>query len=107
MKEYFKPTGKKILGVIILFFLFSFLGFFLQYVANPLSSSIPIGLPLAYFSIGSTIGSTNILYLIIDIIIFYLITVFLAMIFKRRKVENVPNSDSGGRDTGTPNQTQP
>lgn len=116
MKEYFKLTGKKVLGVIIMLFLFSFVGFFLQYVANPTGFtgdfSFPIGLPLPYLYIGTKIGIFNSLYetiinLVIDIVIFYLITVALAMIFRRRKVENVPNSNSGGRDTSTPNQAQP
>jgi len=108
MKEFFKPTGRKILGIIILLFLFSFIGFFLQYIANPTNfitgqNTIPIGLPLVFVSIG---GSFNIVNLIIDIIIFYLITCLLAIIFKRRK-ENVPTSNSGGRDTSPANQTQP
>jgi hypothetical protein len=112
MKEYFKLTTRKILGIIILLFLFSFLGFFLQYISNPTSyvtnpSPIPIGLPLVYVSIGSRIENFNIFNLIIDIIIFYLITCFFAIAFRRRKKENVPTSNSGGGNPSPANQAQP
>jgi hypothetical protein len=112
MKEYFKLTSRKILGVIILLFLFSFLSFFFQYVSNPVNYvtgqySISIGLPLVYLSIGGKgIENFNTFNLLIDIIIFYLITCALAFVFKRRK-ENVPNSNSGGGNTSTSNQAQP
>ena len=111
MIKYFKPTARKILGVIILLFLFSFISFFLQYIADASryasGETISIGFPLLYFSLGENdvTKSFNIINLIIDIIIFYFITCILAIIFKRRK-ENVPNSNSGGRDTSPANQTQ-
>ena len=102
MKEYFKPTSRKILGIIILLFLFSFLGFFFQYISNPTSYvtgqfAISIGWPLIYFSINEkgVTNNFNIFNLLIDIIIFYLITVLFAMAFKGGK-KNVPNSNSGG-----------
>ena len=112
MKEYFKLTSRKILGIIILLFLFSFIGFFFQYISNPASYvtgqyAISIGFPLIYITIGGkeTTNNFNIFNLIIDIIIFYLITCVLSIIFKRRK-ENVPNSNSGGRSTSPTIQTQ-
>ena len=114
MKEYFKLTGKKILGVIILLFLFSFLGFFVQFTSNPTSylgtsqTPISIGFPLEYISLkGASINSLNPLNLIIDLIIFYLVTVFFALVFRGGKKENVPNSYSGGGNTSPPNQAQP
>jgi len=112
MKEHFKPTGRKILGVIILLFLFSFIGFFLQYVSNPTSYvtgqySILIGLPLVYLSIGGKgIENFNIFNLVADVIIFYLITCIFAIAFKRRK-QNVPNSNSGGGNPSPASQAQP
>lgn len=112
MKEYFKLTARKVLGVIILLLLFSLIGL-LPYFSDPLKiltgqGSIFFGWPLVYLSIqGSTISNFNIPLLIIDIIFFYLIICLLTFIFKRRKKENVPNSVSGGGDTSTPNQTQP
>jgi hypothetical protein len=112
MKEYFKPTPKKILGVIIFLFLFSFLGFFFQYISNPTiyvtgQNAIPLGLPLVYATItGSAFNNFNILYLIIDIIIFYLIICVLSIIFKGRKKENVPISNSGGGNPSPANQAQ-
>jgi len=113
MMQYFKPTGKKILGVIIFLLLFSFIGFFLTYVSNPTNfvlgqTLIPVGLPLPYFTLGGSqgISGINVVYLIIDIIIFYLITCVFAIAFRRRK-ENVPNSNSGGGNPSPTNQTQP
>jgi Na+/alanine symporter len=114
MKEYFKPTGRKILGVIILILLFSFIIFFISYTAEPSKfftgdNPILIGWPLVFISIGGNEATNNfnIVNLIIDIIIFYFVTCILAIIFKGRKKENVPNSNSGGRDTSPANQTQP
>jgi len=113
MKEYFKPTLKKILGTIILVFLLSFIGFFLEYISNPSKfvlgqQPITLGFPLNYVSIGGTgISNLNILNLIIDIIIFYLIVCVLSIVFRGRKKENVPSSNSGGGNTSPPDQTQP
>jgi cadmium resistance protein CadD (predicted permease) len=112
MMEHFKPTGKKILGVIILLLTLSFLSFFMQFVANTskiITGQIPvsIGFPLFYFTISSTSPNLNIVNLIIDIIIFYLVVSLLSLAFKGRRKENVPNSNSGGGNTSPPNQTQP
>jgi len=114
MKEYFKLTGKKILGVIILLFLFSFISFFMQYISNPTNyvtgqNTIPIGLPLFFISIGGKEGTSNfnMFSLIIDIIIFYLVVCLFAIAFKGGKKENVPNSNSGGGNPSSPNQAQP
>ena len=112
MREYFKLTSRKILGIIILLFLFSLIGI-MPYFSDPLKiltgqSNIFLGWPLVYISIkGSTPSDLNIPFLIIDIIFFYLILCLLAFIFKERKKENVPNSNSGGGDTSISNQTQP
>ncbi|MEM5782009.1 MAG: hypothetical protein QXD43_02320 [Candidatus Aenigmatarchaeota archaeon] len=105
MKEYFKLTTRKVLGVIILLFLFSFIKFFLQYVSNPISyvmdfSKVSLGFPLVFYSLENNL---NILNLIIDIIFFYLIICFLSIVFRRKK-ENVPNSNSGGGNTSSSNQ---
>ena len=116
MKEYFKLTGKKILGVIILLFFFSFISFFLQYISNPGNyvinqeqNAIMIGLPLFFMSIGGKegTGNFNIFNLVIDIIIFYFVIVLFSIVFKGGKKQNVPNSNSGGGNTSSPNQTQP
>jgi len=114
VKEYFKLTGKKILGVIILLFLFSFISFFMQYISNPSNyvtnqNAILIGLPLFFMSIGGKEGTSgpNIVNLIIDIIIFYIVIVVFSIVFKGGKKENVPNSNSGGGNPSPPNQTQP
>jgi len=114
MKEYFKPTGRKILGVIILILSVSFIIFFVSYVSEPskfFTNDYPIliGWPLVFISIGGkeTTNNFNIVNLIIDIVIFYFVMCVLSIIFKGRKKENVPNSNSGGRDTSPANQTQP
>ena len=112
MKEYFKLTSRKILGVIILLFLFSLIGV-IPYFSDPIKiltgqSNVFLGWPLVYISIkGTSTNDFNIPFLIIDIIFFYLILCLLAFIFKGRKKQNVPNSNSGGGDTSTSNQTQP
>ena len=112
MKEYFKLTSKKILGIIILLFLFSLLGI-LPYFSDPLKiltgqANIFLGWPLVYISIqGASASNFNIPFLLIDIIFFYLILCLLAFVFKKRRKENVPNSNSGGGNTSSPNQTQP
>jgi hypothetical protein len=136
MKEYFKPTTKKILGVIILTVMFS-LGGVIPYLANPLSfitgeSNIVFGLPFPYASLDDgTISNVNILNMIIDIIIFYFVICLLSMIFRGKKKEDksnqasqanqvnqtnqeegrkeeyVPNSDSGGGNPGPADETQP
>ena len=105
MKEHFKLTLRKTLGILILLFLFSFIDFFLKYISNPTNyimniSNVLIGFPLVFYSI----ENFNILNLIIDIIIFYLIICILSLVFKRRKKENVPNSNSGRGSTSTTNQ---
>jgi hypothetical protein len=82
----------------------------MQYISNPTSyitNPIGIGLPLVYVSIGSKIENFNIFNLIIDIIIFYLVVCLFAIAFKGGKKENVPNSNSGGRNPSSPNQAQP
>jgi hypothetical protein len=112
MKEYFKLTGKKILGIIILLFLFSFISFFLQYISNPTTYvlgqyTISIGLPLDYASLGGKgIENFKIFNLIIDIIIFYFIVCLFSIAFKGGKKQNVPNSNSGGGSPSPTNQTQ-
>jgi len=111
MINYFKPTTRKILGTIILLFFISFIGLW-PAATNPMACiagkcNMFIGLPLIFFSINEK-GETysNFINLIIDMIIFYLIICVLSIAFKRRK-ENVPNSNSGGRDTSSSNQAQP
>ena len=105
MKQYFEPTAGKILGVIILLALSSMNGV-LPFVANPTSflagnTRLNFGFPYPIFSItGEVIGNLNIPYLLIDIVIFYLVLVALSFVFKGRKEENVPNSNSRGRDIG-------
>jgi hypothetical protein len=123
MIEYFKPTTKKILGVIILTVMFSLLGL-IPFVSNPLKfiqgeSNIMFGFPLVYATLsGAAINNVNILNMLIDIIIFYFAICFLSIIFRSkkdedkvnqegRKEENVPNSNSPGGNTSSPNETQP
>ena len=108
MKEYFKPTSRKILGVIILLFLFSLVGI-LPYVSDPVKfltgqNDLFFGFPLVYVSIkGASISNFNIPFLLIDIIFFYLILCVLAFALKGRKEKNVPNSNSGGGNTSPSN----
>jgi hypothetical protein len=129
MKEYFKPTTTKILGVIILMVIFSLFGV-IPYMSDPLKfltgeAKILFGFPLVYATLtGAVINNVNILNMLIDIIIFYFAICFLSIIFRSkkkeesaipqvnqsqegRKEENVPNSNSPGGNTSSPNETQP
>jgi len=126
MKEYFKPTSRKILGVIILLFIFS-MGGLIPYFADPTKfitgeQSILLGFPLVYGAIkGANIEGFTPVNLIINIIIFYLIVCIISIAFSGKKKEDktnqevkqeerknyVSDSNSGGGNTSTSNQTQP
>ncbi len=90
MREYFKLTAKKVLGVIIMLFLFSMVGI-IPYVSAPEKFvtgeyNIVLGWPMPYATIkGGALSDLNILNIIIDIVIFYLVMCLLDYIFKGGK----------------------
>lgn len=116
IKEFFKPTARKILTLIILLVLLSFINF-LPNLLNPLSCTatcvVMFGQPLFPFLTlnikeGKISPALNIIGLIIDLVIIYLILCALFYIFRTRKKEvtqlqqelytgeekNVPTSNS-------------
>jgi len=113
VKEFFKPTARKILVLIILLALLSFINF-LPRLFDPLSCTtmciIIFGSPLLPFLTLNIRESQihpalNISGLIIDLIIFYLILCALFYVFRKKKKEtlkevyvgeqNVPTGNSG------------
>jgi len=112
MKEYFMPTGKKVLGVVILLFLFSMVGI-IPYMADPTKFvtgqyNVILGWPMPYVSIdGGSLSNINTVNIAINAIIFYLVICLLGFILKGGKEKNVPNSNIGGGNTGSADKTQP
>jgi len=97
IKEFFKPSISKILSLIILLALLSFFNFF-PYLINPLSCTnncvVIFGNPLLPFLTlnikeGVMSPALNIIGLIIDLIIIYLILCALSYIFRKKKKETV------------------
>jgi hypothetical protein len=123
MKEHFIPTGKKILGVVILVFIFSMFGL-LPFVSNPTAfvtgqGRLVFGLPLDYISLeGSSLSQIRYINLLIDIVFFYFIVCILSLAFGGKKDEDkekqeegrkdyVSNSDSTGGNSSSASETQP
>jgi hypothetical protein len=121
MLGHFKPTSGKILGVIILLTLMSFVKGILPYMSNPLMAldrGISFGFPMDFLTIqGTTINSPNIPSLLIDAVIFYIVVCILSFAFggkkkQEQKVEqgrieqNVPNSYSSGGNTSPSNEAR-
>lgn len=95
IKEFFKPSAGKILSLIILLALISFFDFFPTLI-NPLSCTnmcvVIFGNPLLPFLTlnireGVMHPALNIIGLIIDLIIIYLICCALSYIFRKKKKE--------------------
>ncbi|MFH1229144.1 MAG: hypothetical protein V1678_01830 [Candidatus Aenigmatarchaeota archaeon] len=122
MKEHFIPTAKKILGVIILVFIFSLFGL-LPFISNPTAfitgqGRMAFGLPLYYVSLqGGSLSEIRYINLLIDIVFFYFIVCVLSLAFGGKKDEDkvkqeegrkdyVSNSDSAGGNSSSANQTQ-
>jgi hypothetical protein len=112
IKEAFKPTAAKILGVIIIFALFATYAF-VPTLTNPgactTNCSIEVGYPLKFFFYNFGTGTQsnmnyNIISFIIDFVIFYFVFCLLSLILNLGRRKNVPNSNSGGRDSSPPNQ---
>lgn len=113
IKQAFKPTAAKILGIIVIFALIATYAF-VPTLTNPLACtsncSIEIGYPFKFFfyNFGSGTQSNmnyNIVNLIIDFLIFYFALCLLSLIVNLGRRKDVPNSNSGGRDSGPADQT--
>ena len=112
LKDAFKPGRGKVLGIIIIFALISTYGFVPSLTSPDIcisNCSIEIGWPLKFFfyNWGAATESSmnfNTINFIINIVVFYLALCLLSLIFKIGRRENVPNSDSGGRDSSPTDQ---
>jgi len=97
IKEFFKPTARKILTLVILLALVLFINF-IPFLTNPLLCTsncvIIFGGPLLPFLTlnireSQIYPALNIIGLIIDLIIIYLILCVLFYIFKKKKKETI------------------
>lgn len=109
----FKPTAAKIVGLIVIFALIATYAF-VPSLTNPQlcsnSCTVAIGYPFDFllFDYGSATLSFNnfiVVNFIIDFVIFYLALCLLSLIFNLGRRKNVPNSNSGGRDSSPANET--
>jgi len=115
LKDAFKPSRMKILGIVIIFALIGTWGFIPTLTASKICISncfIEIGWPFKFFFYtwggeASSVMDFNIFVFIIDILIFYLVFCLLSLILKIGRKEDVSNSHSGGRDSSTPNEAEP
>jgi hypothetical protein len=112
IKESFKPTAAKILGVIIIFALFATYAF-VPTLTNPqacvTNCMIEVGYPFKFFfyTFGTGTQSNmnyNVITFIIDFLIFYFALCLLSLIVNLGRRKNVPGSDSRGRDSSPANE---
>jgi hypothetical protein len=109
IKDAFKPSSGKILALIIIFALITTYGFVPPLISSEIcvsDCSVEIGYPFKFFFYTWGVGTQtfmdfNIFVFIIDIIVFYLALCLISLIFKIGRRENVPDSNSGGRDRST------
>ena len=113
IKESFKPTAAKILGIVIIFALIATYAF-VPTLTDPYGCTtnciIEVGYPFKFFfyTFGTAIQSFmnfNIVTFIIDFLIFYFALCLLSLVLNLGRRKNVPNSNSGGRDSSPPDQT--
>jgi hypothetical protein len=112
LKNAFKPTGGKVLGIIIILALTATYGF-IPVITNPEvcmggGCIVEIGLPYVFLFYnlgeGEAITDFNTIVFIIDIVVFYLAICLISLIFEIGRRKNVPNSNSGGRDSSPTDQ---
>ncbi|MFH1473858.1 MAG: hypothetical protein ABIE55_03090 [Candidatus Aenigmatarchaeota archaeon] len=111
----FMPSNGKILGIIIIFALiatYSFVPILTSSVICSTNCSIEIGWPLNFliYTFGTGTESFmdfNTIVFVIDIMVFYLVLCLISLIFKIGRKKNVPNNNSGGRDSSPADQAGP
>ena len=108
IKESFKPTAAKVAGIIVIFALtmtYAFVPTLTNPLACTINCSIEIGYPLKFlffdYGIG-TLSFNNFIFVnfIINFMIFYFGLCLISLILNIGRRKNVPNSDSGRRDSG-------
>ncbi len=89
MKTFLKPTAAKIILAFILFLLFSWL--WRMCIVLTISDTFPLGFPLHFFLAwgpcppGKDCSEFNGLYLVLDILFWYLIGTILVPLFQKRQ----------------------
>lgn len=87
MKDIVKPTLMKIVLAFVLLFIFSWL--WGTVVRLTISDTFPIGFPLQFFlswgpcPLGTTCSESNGLWLVVDLIFWYLVSAFLLYRFQK------------------------
>ena len=112
IKQALKPTAAKIFGLIVIFALIATYAFVPALTDPQLCVSgctIEIGYPLKFLFYDwgvqtQSFKSPVIVNLIIDLVIFYFALCLLSLIANLGRRKNVPNSNSGGRDSSPPQQ---
>jgi hypothetical protein len=112
LKDAFKPGKGKVLGIIIIFALMATYGF-VPPLTNPQTCVggclVEIGWPFQFFfynwnATTESFMDFNYIIFTIDIVIFYLALSLISLIFKIGRRKNVPDSNSGGRDSSPADQ---
>lgn len=88
MKTLLKPTLIKVILAFILFTLFSYL--WRMYVVSTISDTFPWGFPLQFYLAwgpcppGELCRASNLLFGLLDVVFWYLVSAFLVLIFSRK-----------------------
>ena len=88
LRTILKPSLVKIILTFVLLVLFSYL--WRSYIISTISDTFPWGFPLQFYlgwgpcPPGEICSESNIIYLIIDILIWYMVSGFLIMIFGKK-----------------------
>ena len=109
----FVPSGAKIVGLLLIFALIVIYSF-IPFISNPQlcfsgGCTADIGYPLKFLTYASGESTQSFMNLetvnfIVDLLIFYFGLSLLSLISNLGRRKNVPNSNSGGRDSSTPEQ---
>jgi hypothetical protein len=87
LKRFLRPSTAKIIITFILFALFSYL--WRVYIISSISDTFPLGFPLQFYLAwgpcqqGEICSETKFLYLILDIVFWYIVSAFLILISAR------------------------
>jgi len=88
MKTILKPTILKIILALVLFLVFSWL--WQMYILSTISDTFPLGFPLQFFlawgpcQAGQNCSEFNGLFLVLDIILWYIISAILVWRFQKK-----------------------
>jgi hypothetical protein len=111
----FIPGTGKVMGIIIIFALMATYSFVPALTSSQICTSncsIYMGWPLPFLTYTYGAGTEsfmdfNTVLFVIDLIVFYLALCLISLIFNIGRRKNVPDSNSGGRDSGPADQAGP